>query len=231
MESTAPEGSERLASSQENTRNAQNTPLQVGGAISHIGLMVQWHIFLDLEKDFSLRDSASSFHWLSSSIFSCSLLSSRIGDISSHLHNMMFQSIQTIVQMTRWLYWQDDEMTRWPDDLITSWSDDQMTKGPYDQRSRWPEDLMTRWPWWIPIVQMTRWPHWPNDQNTILNRWPDGQRTRWQDDHIDQMTIRTDDQIWQSPWYWILTMISHDFNIYHNSLGMWSISCQKNIKK
>ena len=50
MESTAPEGSERLASSRENTRNAQNTPLQVGGAISHIGLMVQCHIFLDLEK-------------------------------------------------------------------------------------------------------------------------------------------------------------------------------------
>ena len=49
---SAPEGCERLASSQENTRNAQNTPLQVGGAISHIGLMVQYHIFWDLEKDF-----------------------------------------------------------------------------------------------------------------------------------------------------------------------------------
>ena len=41
-----------------------------------------------------LRDSASSFHWLSSSIFSCLL--SRIGNISSHLHYMMFPSIQTI---------------------------------------------------------------------------------------------------------------------------------------
>ena len=47
---------------------------------------------------FVLRDSASSFHWLSSSIFSCSFLrsSSRIGNISSHLHYMMFPSIQTI---------------------------------------------------------------------------------------------------------------------------------------
>ena len=44
-----------------------------------------------------LRDSASSFHWLSSSTFSCSFgRLSRIGDISSHLHYMMLQSIQTI---------------------------------------------------------------------------------------------------------------------------------------
>ena len=43
-----------------------------------------------------LRDSASSFHWLSSPIFSCCRSSSRIGNISSHLHYMMFPSIQTI---------------------------------------------------------------------------------------------------------------------------------------
>ena len=46
-----------------------------------------------------LRNSASSFHWLSSSIFSfCSFVvrSSRIRDTSSHLHYMMFQTIQTI---------------------------------------------------------------------------------------------------------------------------------------
>ena len=43
-----------------------------------------------------LRDSASSFHWLSSSIFDvCRRLVgwlSRIGNISSHLHYMMFHS-------------------------------------------------------------------------------------------------------------------------------------------
>ena len=44
---------------------------------------------------YKLRDSASSFHWLSSSIFSGCCLSSRIGNISSHLHYMMFLSIQT----------------------------------------------------------------------------------------------------------------------------------------
>ena len=44
-----------------------------------------------------LRNSASSFQWLSSSIFSCSVVrSSHIGNISSHLHNMMFPSIQSI---------------------------------------------------------------------------------------------------------------------------------------
>ena len=46
-----------------------------------------------------LRNSASSFHWLSSSIFtvrSFGCLLSRIGNTSSHLHNMMFQTIQTI---------------------------------------------------------------------------------------------------------------------------------------
>ena len=46
-----------------------------------------------------LRNSASSFHWLSSSIFTvCSFVRclSRIGNTSSHLHYMMFQTIQTI---------------------------------------------------------------------------------------------------------------------------------------
>ena len=45
-----------------------------------------------------LRNSASIFHWLSSSIFSVRLLLllSRIGNTSSHLHYMMFQTIQTI---------------------------------------------------------------------------------------------------------------------------------------
>ena len=44
------------------------------------------------------RLSLQSFHWLSSSIFSyCSFgRSSRIRDTSSHLHYMMFPSIQTI---------------------------------------------------------------------------------------------------------------------------------------
>ena len=42
-----------------------------------------------------LRDSASSFHWLSSSIFSCRLVVPH-SDISSYLHYMMFPSIQTI---------------------------------------------------------------------------------------------------------------------------------------
>ena len=42
-----------------------------------------------------LRNSASSFHWLSSSIFNV-CRSSRIRDTSSHLHYMMFQTIQTI---------------------------------------------------------------------------------------------------------------------------------------
>ena len=52
-----------------------------------------------------LRDSASSFHWLTSSIFSVWLFvrsSSRIGDISSHLHYMMFHSIQTIYFLWSW---------------------------------------------------------------------------------------------------------------------------------
>ena len=44
----------------------------------------------------SLRNSASSFHWLSSSIFTVRWLLSRIGNTSSHLHYMMFQTIQTI---------------------------------------------------------------------------------------------------------------------------------------
>ena len=44
-----------------------------------------------------LRNSASSFHWLSSSIFKYLFVrSSRIRDTSSHLHYMMFQTIQTI---------------------------------------------------------------------------------------------------------------------------------------
>ena len=42
-----------------------------------------------------LRNSASSFHWLSSSIFTVCWLS-RIGNTSSHPHYMMFQTIQTI---------------------------------------------------------------------------------------------------------------------------------------
>ena len=37
-----------------------------------------------------LRNSASSFHWLSSCIFTVCLSSSRIGDTSSHPHYMMF---------------------------------------------------------------------------------------------------------------------------------------------
>ena len=46
-----------------------------------------------------LRNSASSFHWLSRSIFNVCLFVrslSRIGNTSSHLHYMMFQTIQTI---------------------------------------------------------------------------------------------------------------------------------------
>ena len=45
---------------------------------------------------FLLRNSASSFHWLSSSIFTVRWLLSRIGNTSSHPHYMMFQTIQTI---------------------------------------------------------------------------------------------------------------------------------------
>ena len=53
---------------------------------------------LCIENYQKLRDSASSFHWLSSSIFSYCLAGrlSRIGNIPSHLHYMMFLSIQTI---------------------------------------------------------------------------------------------------------------------------------------
>ena len=43
-----------------------------------------------------LRNSAPSFHWLSSSIFTYCSSSSRIRDTSSHLHYMMFQTIQII---------------------------------------------------------------------------------------------------------------------------------------
>ena len=45
-----------------------------------------------------LRNSASSFHWLSSSIFTVRsfVRSSRIRDTSSHLHYRMFQTIQII---------------------------------------------------------------------------------------------------------------------------------------
>ena len=46
-------------------------------------------------KNLLLRNSASSFHWLSSSIFNV-CRSSRIRDTSFHLHYMMFPSIQTI---------------------------------------------------------------------------------------------------------------------------------------
>ena len=51
-----------------------------------------------LEEFVKLGDSASSFHWLSSSIFSYWLFVrlSRISDISSHLHYMRFPSIQTL---------------------------------------------------------------------------------------------------------------------------------------
>ena len=59
-----------------------------------IGML--WFIFpwlLDIY--IILRNSASSFHWLSSSIFTV-CCSSRIGNTSSHLHYMMFQTIQTI---------------------------------------------------------------------------------------------------------------------------------------
>ena len=49
-----------------------------------------WNVELEL------RNSASSFHWLSSSIFTVCCLLSRIGNTSSHLHYMMFQTIQTI---------------------------------------------------------------------------------------------------------------------------------------
>ena len=55
-------------------------------------------MWLCLHRGTQLRNSASSFHWLSSSIFTvCSFVrSSRIRDTSSHLHYMMFQTIQTI---------------------------------------------------------------------------------------------------------------------------------------
>ena len=43
-----------------------------------------------------MRNSASSFHWLSSSIFSCSFVVVPHCNISSYLHYMMFQTIQTI---------------------------------------------------------------------------------------------------------------------------------------
>ena len=42
-----------------------------------------------------LQNSASSFHWLSSSIFSCSSFVPHC-NTSSYLHYMMFQTIQTI---------------------------------------------------------------------------------------------------------------------------------------
>ena len=50
-----------------------------------------FHIFA---SNFLLRNSVSSFHWLSSSIFNVRRRSSRIRDTSSHLHYMMFQTIQ-----------------------------------------------------------------------------------------------------------------------------------------
>ena len=72
-----------------------NQTLQLACVKSKWGFSkVTWFVFKN-----KLRDSASSFHWLSSSIFSCSFVVvclSRIGDISSHLHYMMFQNIQTI---------------------------------------------------------------------------------------------------------------------------------------
>ena len=74
----------------------------------------------NLIKTEFLRDSASSFHWLRSSIFSCSfVLSSRIGDISSHLHYMIFPSIQTIYFL--WGY-DPGNMSMSTNFLLLSWA-------------------------------------------------------------------------------------------------------------
>ena len=51
-----------------------------------------------------LRNSASSFHGLSSSIFN--VRSPRIGNTSSHLHYMMFQTIQNNIFSVRIWSWQ-----------------------------------------------------------------------------------------------------------------------------
>ena len=65
--------------------------------LSCSSMMYRLHTCLSHLIGLKLRDSASSFHWLSSSIFSCSIgWLSRIGNTSSHLHYMMFPSIQTI---------------------------------------------------------------------------------------------------------------------------------------
>ena len=58
------------------------------------GCQTQSHLFIDSHTSI-LRNSASSFHWLSSSIFSCSLSVPHC-NTSSYLHYMMFQTIQTI---------------------------------------------------------------------------------------------------------------------------------------
>ena len=67
-----------------------------------------------------LRNSASSFHWLSSSIFNvCSL--SRIRYTSSHLHYMMFQTIQTIYFL--WGYDPDNmSVSTYPLYSLLSWA-------------------------------------------------------------------------------------------------------------
>ena len=68
----------------------------------HLGdLLVNYPIHHHLKLDLfyltgvKLRDSASSFHCLSSSIFTCLFVVTH-SDISSHLDYMMFPSIQTI---------------------------------------------------------------------------------------------------------------------------------------
>ena len=53
-----------------------------------LSLSFKMSIF-DKEKTLKLRDSASSLHWLSSSIFICSLFVPH-SDISSYLHYMTF---------------------------------------------------------------------------------------------------------------------------------------------
>ena len=83
----------RCSSSNQEIKS-QFSELLVPCQTCHLG--IEFHVSILLK----LRNSASSFHWLSSSIFTVCLFvcrrSSRIGDTSSHLHYMMFQTIQTI---------------------------------------------------------------------------------------------------------------------------------------
>ena len=153
------------------------------------------------------------------------LLSSPLYDVSEHTNHI---SDDQMIILTRW--W-DDQMARWPYNQLIRWPDDQRTLWPEEQMTRRPDDQMTMMNTNCPDDQMTTLTKWPEHNIEKMTRWSEDKMTRWPYWPDDQMTIWTDDQIWQSPWYWILTMISHDFNIYHNSLGMWSISCQKNIKK